>query len=806
MAAHVSVVSTIARSDFYQPARALPINVSPPTLSGTPRVGSAVTCSTGSWLNFPTNYSYQWYKDAAIVSGATTNTYTPTIGEGTHSLFCRVTPTNAFGTASSVDTAAAVIDIETAPLRTFKVSATDSAATYTTIAQVNAASFLPGDAILFKGGETFSGGPIIVPSSGDSSHRITFGSYGGGKATITSTGDGVQGVDKTYVDVRDLVITGPGITASKTVSTGTGVRFEHTALSVAAGGPRILNCEISAFPWNGILIHGTRGSGGAGNGFDGTQIKYNTVANCCGGAITGTGADKGATGIAFWGRYPISSLGASHTNVVVEHNTVTGCTGVSGNNGAANTGAGIGLAQCSTATVQYNHAGSNGALGTGSVGISCFDSSGVVFRFNTVYNHQNASGGLDGMGLGLDHACTNCTVEFNYATGCYGSGFYVYAYDDNTTDLLSGCVVRYNIAERNCSNGTAFNHGEFRFHTDDPRGISCDFHNNVAFTDRASRFCFTNFNTQNTIGKVANNIFAIGSAAAAGYVWQGDQGGLAGAGTSATFVNNCYSGEVAGSSPIVWNGATYVNVAQWLATATTQERISSVIKAQTEVARITGGALAGQVTEWVTSAFARYQIATGSPLADIGLDVTAAPVSLSSNGTTDFFQNAIPVGSGYAIGAHDRSAISTASEALIATTYTVSGTYDSYTGASASGGAGLRDSTDNAANSVWADDSGSGVFITADCGASKTLTKIITRPILSTFDSSSWPNRVLSGCPVWTSVDGSTWSFAGYSGLAADGVELTLPLGSVAGRYVKITKSAWVSASLGLATFKVYGF
>src|SRR5919107_499335 len=69
-------------------------------------------------------------------------------------------------------------------LRTFYVSAwgsdnnngTSPATPWQSIAKVSATTFLAGDAILFKGGETFSGG-IVLGQSGTSINRITIGSY-----------------------------------------------------------------------------------------------------------------------------------------------------------------------------------------------------------------------------------------------------------------------------------------------------------------------------------------------------------------------------------------------------------------------------------------------------------------------------------------------------------------------------------------------------------------------------------------------------------------------------------------------------
>jgi len=61
-----------------------------------------------------------------------------------------------------------------------------------TMAKVNASSFLPGDSILFKKGETWRE-TLMVPSSGIAGRVITFGAYGSGDAPIIDGSDIVTG-------------------------------------------------------------------------------------------------------------------------------------------------------------------------------------------------------------------------------------------------------------------------------------------------------------------------------------------------------------------------------------------------------------------------------------------------------------------------------------------------------------------------------------------------------------------------------------------------------------------------------------
>ncbi len=52
-----------------------PVNVSLPTITGTPAVGSKLTAHPGEWDTPDLHYSYQWNKDGVAIAGATKKTY-----------------------------------------------------------------------------------------------------------------------------------------------------------------------------------------------------------------------------------------------------------------------------------------------------------------------------------------------------------------------------------------------------------------------------------------------------------------------------------------------------------------------------------------------------------------------------------------------------------------------------------------------------------------------------------------------------------------------------------------------------------
>lgn len=85
-----------------------PINTVAPAVTGSGSVGGLLTCSTGTWDEFPTSYAYQWQEEDAgwdDLSGEISNTFTPDhVGD----FRCVVTATNSEGSASANSNAVTV--------------------------------------------------------------------------------------------------------------------------------------------------------------------------------------------------------------------------------------------------------------------------------------------------------------------------------------------------------------------------------------------------------------------------------------------------------------------------------------------------------------------------------------------------------------------------------------------------------------------------------------------------------------------------------------------------------------------------
>jgi hypothetical protein len=95
-------------------ANGAPKNTSPPTISGTPKVGQRLTASPGSWSGNPT-FTYQWQRcDADVlvctnVAGATGTTYGLTLADLGFRVRVEVTAKNAKGTATAFSAPTSVV-------------------------------------------------------------------------------------------------------------------------------------------------------------------------------------------------------------------------------------------------------------------------------------------------------------------------------------------------------------------------------------------------------------------------------------------------------------------------------------------------------------------------------------------------------------------------------------------------------------------------------------------------------------------------------------------------------------------------
>jgi hypothetical protein len=105
-----------ATTALVQAAGTGPTNTSPPTISGTPQEGLALSADKGQWNGQnPISYAYQWQRcdqagnGCADIGGATGQSYTAATADVTHTLRVRVTASNSRGSKSATSAQTALV-------------------------------------------------------------------------------------------------------------------------------------------------------------------------------------------------------------------------------------------------------------------------------------------------------------------------------------------------------------------------------------------------------------------------------------------------------------------------------------------------------------------------------------------------------------------------------------------------------------------------------------------------------------------------------------------------------------------------
>lgn len=300
---------------------------------------------------------------------------------------------------------------------------TSPSTAWKTIGHVNAQSFLPGDTVAFRAGDTFADATLDITWSGGGGFGlpITFTSYGPGPATLAFAGnDAIYCQDQSLITVSNLNVAGPGGGTAHN-----GVEFFSSA-SATTWRTGITVSGVTATGWaNGIIAGGVL----AGGGYSGL-----TVTGC-----TATGCN--AAGIATYG---ISSA-TQYSNANV---TISNCVTSSnlGNPAVTTTATGYGISCGSvfggtiSGCVTADNGSQNAFAGGGPVGCMVYQADGVTVTGHVAYGNGSGTS-ADGDGIDLDIHCFDCTVEYSISYSNAGAGILLFA---SATDPTWGSnTVRY---------------------------------------------------------------------------------------------------------------------------------------------------------------------------------------------------------------------------------------------------------------------------------------------------------------------------------------------------------------------------
>ena len=287
--------------------------------------------------------------------------------------------------------------------------------------------YLPGEQILLKRGETFTGKLLLSGAGGTSNAPVLIGAYGSGAAPVIDSSGyqaGVQLEDCSHITVQDLEITADG---GATVDGQSQVLRYGVYVNVTWGG------SSDSITLRNLYIHDIYpelddpSEGANPTTYKGTAIR-----------LAGTGG---------------SSVNFPASNLVVEDCTIerTGfkavemqrCEGVSVLNNRMDEIGGPALqpSRCSDITVRGNIVYRSGALtdprmhGRGS-GIWPWGSDDVLIESNTF---MNAVGREDSCGMHIDFNCNNVLAQYNLSVN--NAGGFIEILGNN-----SNCTYRYNIS------------------------------------------------------------------------------------------------------------------------------------------------------------------------------------------------------------------------------------------------------------------------------------------------------------------------------------------------------------------------
>jgi hypothetical protein len=497
-------------------------------------------------------------------------------------------------------------------------NAGSAAAPWQTLARASSAILRPGDRVLLRGGDSFSGTLSLDASdAGTAAAPIVIGSYGTGRATIrTTSGAGISVYNTSGVSIAGLAIVGgAGSTSGISVFTDLGGDVRLAFL-------RIDSVDVTGFGRDGIEI-------GAWNGRSGFRDVRVTNSSLHG---------NGRTGL-----FTYAQLPGSHQQVYVGHVRAYDNPGITG--ATSNTGSGIVLASVDGGTIERSVAHDNGRLSTtvgGPVGIWTYDSNAVVIQYNESYRNRTAST-ADGGGFDLDQNVSNSIVQYNYSHDNDGAGYLLA--QSIAGDAHHGNIVRFNISQ---NDGRANSYGGIELWG---RIVSAEIYNNTVYVSPAAAgapravriwnagvtsLFVSGVHLRNNLFVTANGLPVVEVTAAA----------LAGA-SDLRFESNNYFGSGSGLA-FLWNGASYSGLTTWRATG--QETLGGKPVGLAVDPLLTAPG-AGQTLDDADrlADLSAYRLRDGSPMSDAGLDLALA-LGLDP-GPTDFFGVLLGQRAGYDIGA-----------------------------------------------------------------------------------------------------------------------------------------------------------
>ena len=347
---------------------------------------------------------------------------------------------------------------------------TSEAKAWKTVARANVQKFLPGDRLLFEGGQIFPGNlELNAEDAGSPDKPVAVASWGTGKAILDAgNGNGILAENVGHIDIRKLEIRGAGSKSNR----GSGIILRNSLPDgIRLEGVRITGVNVHGFWYAGILIEAQPP--------DKTPSGYRNVEI----------SDSEAWDNVYFGIY-VSGENTGRQGYAHQNVRILGCTAHDNPGDPAfkrnHSGNGILLDDVDTGIIEnsiaYGNGAANGSETGGPVGIWAHSANKVVIQFCESY--ANRTGGrADGGGFDFDGGVTNSVMQYNYSHDNDGPGYMAWNYDDAPHELR-GNTIRYNISE---NDARKHDYGAIHVGTSDKPVRDLLVYNNTVFVQPSDR-------------------------------------------------------------------------------------------------------------------------------------------------------------------------------------------------------------------------------------------------------------------------------------------------------------------------------
>lgn len=398
-------------------------------------------------------------------------------------------------------------------------SGTSPAHPWRTLQKVNATMFRPGDRILLRAGQSWTG-QLWPKGSGSASRSIVVDRYGvGPKPAVHGGGEVAETVrlfNQQYWEIRNLEVTnarpltgGPGTNLRDLrgieVSGDQGGQLNHFRINAVdvhdvtgevnwIGGDPAGNAPGVTFKtgWDrskntgGIVFRGTvadQAAPGAATVLNDIVVENSTVKRTSFAGIIikqHTGSTPGAIPTGWGERANAGDVRFTpHTNVVIRNNFIQ----QDGSDYACN---GMYLTDVRGALVEGNV-----VYRAGTSGIEAYYADDVVIQHNEVYETQQKAGGADSNAIDPDKATTRVLVQYNFVHH-NGDGILICQFS------FGDVVVRYNTIAYNT---------RYQIYLHSDRAAIAQIYNNTIYNDRSDHLVYGYGSSLQARYELRNNIF-----------------------------------------------------------------------------------------------------------------------------------------------------------------------------------------------------------------------------------------------------------------------------------------------------------